>query len=973
MPIDVYCDGCEQIYRVPDSAQGKRIRCPQGHTLTVSSLAASAATPPPPRPEAGAAVSRTVVVGIVAAALLVLLIIGGTVALILVLNGRAASVPVANLSSGDSSPSREEPRRDSVRTEPNEALPSVGPGRKEGNDGPETPASKGQNPPESRKPAAKLGFLDLAARIVVEHPLPPPQKTDPPVPDVWEGHTNHVRGVAFTDDGKYVVSVSGDVYPVKPAREHDYSIRVWDVRWGKQVHKVEGFAEPLDGVSVTPGGRYAVFGHSGHWGKDNDWIDSRDHSVRLFDLQEKREVPFEGSAAAQSGQGEGRFRGLYASVFCTAISPDNTRIIGGDNTGKVVIWDAKTGQELVSGEVPSQGVVRGVSSIKFTPDGRQFLADSGDDRLRLFEAQKGKFVRDFGNHLDLVWSVAIATMGEKVVALSGGGGQQAAGSNGIQNVPGARDYAIRLWDLYQGKEIRRFAGHEDAVRSVAFCPNGRHFLSGSKDKSVRLWDLATGRQLRLLGRHEAAIRSVAVAPDGRTAVSGGDDCKVRYWHLPAQGADLAATLKNNDLAALQKAVGDIDTMGPDLLRAYPEVVKTLTHSDAAFQEQAVRVVTSIAAYCRENDTAPEQPQVGELVRVLKSPGSPERRQAVALLLGVIGPATREAVPALCDLLGGTEDSRLLATAAEALGKIGDPRALPALEKALRHADAAVRAPAAAAVVRIGPEAIPLRTFFDLLQTDASAEVRAEAEKGLRSKLSSLTKEDIPQLREGLKSGKVQMCGFCADAVARVGPEAKEAVPELIPLLQDADRDVCWHAVLALRAIGEASRPALPELERLLAVEDDKDRCVAAAAALALLKLDPSVKKEKLTEVLLKGLKPEAMPDRDDTVAQTFAEQCRDALIDLGKPAAKPLLKAVEVTFRGSDRLNIEARANVYRILARLKGKALTEDAGQVLSICIRREADLARNSPANTLEGEQRRKTHELAKKAFDCVINDKD
>jgi hypothetical protein len=62
MPIAVYCAECQKEYRVKDELAGRRVRCPQGHVLTVPESettldldepyeveAAPAATMPPPR------------------------------------------------------------------------------------------------------------------------------------------------------------------------------------------------------------------------------------------------------------------------------------------------------------------------------------------------------------------------------------------------------------------------------------------------------------------------------------------------------------------------------------------------------------------------------------------------------------------------------------------------------------------------------------------------------------------------------------------------------------------------------------------------------------------------------------------------------------------------------------------------------------------------------------------------------------
>jgi WD40 repeat protein len=63
------------------------------------------------------------------------------------------------------------------------------------------------------------------------------------------------------------------------------------------------------------------------------------------------------------------------------------------------------------------------------------------------------------------------------------------------------------------------AGHREAVRSVAFSPDGKTLATGSFDHTVRFWDVATRRQFGPPLSGEIDITSVtglAFSPDGRT-------------------------------------------------------------------------------------------------------------------------------------------------------------------------------------------------------------------------------------------------------------------------------------------------------------------------------------------------------------------------------------------------------------------------------------------------------------------------
>jgi RNA polymerase sigma factor (sigma-70 family) len=63
--------------------------------------------------------------------------------------------------------------------------------------------------------------------------------------------------------------------------------------------------------------------------------------------------------------------------------------------------------------------------------------------------------------------------------------------------------------------------HRNALRSLAFSPDGRILASGGWDTAVRLWDSSTGKELRQLPGPDKGVECIAFAPDGKTAAGGG--------------------------------------------------------------------------------------------------------------------------------------------------------------------------------------------------------------------------------------------------------------------------------------------------------------------------------------------------------------------------------------------------------------------------------------------------------------------
>ena len=115
--------------------------------------------------------------------------------------------------------------------------------------------------------------------------------------------------------------------------------------------------------------------------------------------------------------------------------------------------------------------------------------------------------------------------GVSSVSYSPDGRQIASGSGSFLGTE--EDATVRVWDAESGAELAVLRGHEAGITSATYSPDGRRIASGSQDNTVRVWDAESGAELAVMRGHEGAVWSVSYSPDGRRIATGSWDQTVR--------------------------------------------------------------------------------------------------------------------------------------------------------------------------------------------------------------------------------------------------------------------------------------------------------------------------------------------------------------------------------------------------------------------------------------------------------------
>ncbi|MDB9449523.1 WD40 repeat domain-containing protein [Dolichospermum circinale] len=296
-----------------------------------------------------------------------------------------------------------------------------------------------------------------------------------------KGHSDSVKAIAVTPDGKTVISGS-----------YDKTIKIWDVETGTEkftltAHK---YSMSVDAIAVTPDGKtlISVLRHY-----TIDAFDASDNTIKIWDL----------------GTGTEKFtlEGHSSSVKAIVVTPDGKTVISGSDDNTIKIWDLRTGTEKFT----VKGHSDWVSAIAVTPDGKTVISGSSDNTIKIWDVVTGTEKFTFKGHSDWVSAIAVTPDGTTVISGSG-------------------DNTIKIWDLETGKAKSTLTGHSDSVNVIAVTPDGKTVISGSDDNTIKIWDLATRKEIATF-TGESPIYCCAVASDGVTIVAGEQSGRLDFLRL----------------------------------------------------------------------------------------------------------------------------------------------------------------------------------------------------------------------------------------------------------------------------------------------------------------------------------------------------------------------------------------------------------------------------------------------------------
>jgi len=388
------------------------------------------------------------------------------------------------------------------------------------------------------------------------------------------GHRDSIASVAFSPDGRYILSSS-----------YDGVIKLWNKETGREIRTFSGYTDGM--VDLVK----AIFSPSGNqilsYSMNRDIDDSYYSIIKLWDITTGNEIrnftgghsdivmdiiftPNGNQFLSCSRDGTiklwdiytGRiirmFSGHQDTVMTIAFVSEEERprdeqrprldeagqptaqptirygrqIISGSTDGTIKIWDLNSGRELRTFSLRQDKIPK-----KFSPDGRLVILSPYDRReddqsIIIWDIQRGREIRTFSEQTGFYSSVEFSPDGIQLIT-----GSTTTDFNTVFDENGFfnnsiifSDIFIKLWDIETGRILKTFAGHSYLFYPITFNSDGNQILSSSDDK-IKLWDVATGNEIRTYSGNSNSVRSVAFSSDGKHLLSGSFDGIINKWDV----------------------------------------------------------------------------------------------------------------------------------------------------------------------------------------------------------------------------------------------------------------------------------------------------------------------------------------------------------------------------------------------------------------------------------------------------------
>ncbi|KAJ3487206.1 hypothetical protein NLG97_g6457 [Lecanicillium saksenae] len=327
--------------------------------------------------------------------------------------------------------------------------------------------------------------------------------------------SNPVRSVALSADGKWVAAASVDL-----------RVKVWDTVTGA-LHTLTGHSEELSSVAFSLDSKRlasaSLDGTIKIW-DTQDWtlertIDNNnpDYVTSVVFSANRQWMAY---LAKVSGKGiimvweiknwtlKCKFKACHHSPICIAksitFSVDSKRLAAALSDGSIQIWDIE--KEALQTVLRRHGVL--VSSAAFSADGNWMASGSLDKTIKIWDTTTWIVKSTFKDH-SCINAVAFSDNSEPLVSAS--------------------YETIKIWDTTVDTTRSTVKGLGGEVTYIVFSADGEWVASSARYSGIQIWDAKSGARKSTFGKVSDDVGSIAFSADCGKVAFTSDGPSVKIW------------------------------------------------------------------------------------------------------------------------------------------------------------------------------------------------------------------------------------------------------------------------------------------------------------------------------------------------------------------------------------------------------------------------------------------------------------
>ena len=343
---------------------------------------------------------------------------------------------------------------------------------------------------------------------------------------VYTGHVGEVQRIAFSRDGRRIVSASSD-----------HTVRIWNVSSGQRMRILAEESESIEerpsrshSIAFSPDGGSIVAGvgarlvqwdaetgkqlhsYDGHSGAVTSFVFNQD-GKRLFSTGEDGFLRSWDTMTGQEYRPPIRIDSLAAVGFSSA----RKAVVTVSEKGPVILWDVESGDRIATYTDDTFDLTY-VHSLAVSPDGLHAVIGTEDGG---YQMDLGTGSCDYLYAKDVGWLYTVHS-----VAIS---------PNGDQAATDRVIWDLEEWNTMWPTGIPLSVKGNRRIRAVAFSPDSKRVVLGDDGSLISIWDPELDMEIVSYQGHRGPVTAVAFSPDGSRIVSSDINNTVCVWsYLPLQ-------------------------------------------------------------------------------------------------------------------------------------------------------------------------------------------------------------------------------------------------------------------------------------------------------------------------------------------------------------------------------------------------------------------------------------------------------